>query len=313
MKAQNLGLFMVLVSIGVLGTTVIAAGDIQASISREWPGVAVRNNARSQAWQPTALSDSSALAYTASYTVYLPLVHAPQRRYALQFDGIDDFASIVDGGQFDLLNQLTVEAWVKPLSLGSSADQVGLWDILYGSTTEPPDFDWLSLRWGLHRYSVPSDNTRWGFDVCPYYCLGVGAGSGSLQPGRWHHLAGTYDGIRVDIYQNGEWIGSVAQSQSHRLLDVDFLVLGKGVMPFHGLIDEVRIWNVARSQAEIWADLHRTLTGSEPGLIGYWRLDDGSGQQFVDDTPYHGDGRLGSSAISDPQDPIWILSDAPIQ
>jgi hypothetical protein len=153
----------------------------------------------------------------------------------------------------------------------------------------------------------------WGFDVCPDYCLGLGSGPGSLQSGRWDHLAGTYDGIRMVIYQNGELIGSVAQSQSGRLGDVNFVVLGAGYMPFHGVIDEVRIWNVARSQAEIQADLHRTLIGSEPGLIGYWRLDDGSGQQSVDGTSYHGDGRLGSSAASDPQDPIWVLSDAPIE
>ena len=97
---------------------------------------------------------------------------------ALQFDGVDDFAAIVDGGQFDLLNELTVEAWVKPLSLSGSVQYLGLWDILYASTTEPPDFDWLSVRWGLHRYSAPWDSTMWGVDVCPDYCLGVGADPG---------------------------------------------------------------------------------------------------------------------------------------
>ncbi len=312
MKAKHSGLFLVLVSLGVLGTIIIAASDIQASTGRESPGVVVRHNALSQAWQPTDVSHTPALAYTASYTAYLPLVQAHPPGYALQFDGLDDFGTVFDGGQFDLLNQLTVEAWVKPLSLSGSVQYLGLWDILYASTTEPPDFHGSSVRWGLHRYSAPWDSTMWGFDVCPEYCLGVGAGPGSLQSGRWDHLAGTYDGIRVTIYQNGESIGSVAQSQSARLLDVDFVVLGKGYRPFHGMIDEVRIWNVARSQAEIRADLHRTLTGSEPGLIGYWRLDEGRGQQFLDSTSYHGHGRLGSSAVSDPQDPTWVLSDAPI-
>lgn len=312
MKAQPFGLFVVLVSLGILGRMFIVDGEVQASMEREGPGVTVRHNALSRTWQPTGSSDGSALAYTASYTFYLPLVHVPPRRYALQFDGVDDFAAIVDSGQFDLLSKLTVEAWIKPLSLSSSGQYLGNWDIVYGSTTEPSDFDWFSVRWGLHRLSSPLDNTMWGFDVCPDYCLGLGSGRGRLQPGRWDHLAGTYDGSQLAIYQNGKLIGTVGQSQPAGLQDVNFIVLGAGYMPFHGVIDEVRIWNVARSQAEIQADLHRTLTGSEPGLIGYWRLDDSSGQQFVDGTSYHSDGRLGSSAASDSQDPIWVESDAPI-
>jgi hypothetical protein len=43
---------------------------------------------------------------------------------------------------------------------------------------------------------------------------------------------------------------------------------------FHGAIDEVRVWNVARSGVEIAAAMSVPLAGSEPGLIGYWRFDE---------------------------------------
>jgi hypothetical protein len=49
---------------------------------------------------------------------------------------------------------------------------------------------------------------------------------------------------------------------------------------FNGEIAEVRIWNKARTQAEIQADMNKTLTGNEAGLAGYWPLRDGSAQDY---------------------------------
>ena len=45
---------------------------------------------------------------------------------------------------------------------------------------------------------------------------------------------------------------------------------------FEGVLDEVRLWNTARSQAEIEADMYLALTGDEDGLVGYWPLDQGA-------------------------------------
>ncbi len=58
---------------------------------------------------------------------------------------------------------------------------------------------------------------------------------------------------------------------------------GSGISsPFAGTIDEVRIWNYARSQTEIRRDMCRRLTGNEPGLVGYWRFDECSGNIAFD-------------------------------
>ncbi len=45
---------------------------------------------------------------------------------------------------------------------------------------------------------------------------------------------------------------------------------------FAGLMDEVRIWDYARSQAEIQASLNTEIT-SAPGLVGRWGLNDATG------------------------------------
>ena len=53
---------------------------------------------------------------------------------------------------------------------------------------------------------------------------------------------------------------------------------------FNGIIDEVRIWNVARTQQEIQQYMHQQLTGTEPGLVGYWQFNEGTGNTAYDKT-----------------------------
>ena len=42
---------------------------------------------------------------------------------------------------------------------------------------------------------------------------------------------------------------------------------------FHGLVDEVRFWDYARTAAQIEADLKRTVQPNTPGLVAYYRFD----------------------------------------
>jgi len=46
---------------------------------------------------------------------------------------------------------------------------------------------------------------------------------------------------------------------------------------FHGQLDEVRIWNVARTPAEIQTDMGSQATGTEANLVAYWKFDQSSG------------------------------------
>ena len=61
---------------------------------------------------------------------------------------------------------------------------------------------------------------------------------------------------------------------------------------FDGDIDEVRIWSVARSQADIAAHIGHPLNGNKPNLLAYWKFDEGSGTNTVDATGHGYDGIL---------------------
>jgi len=74
-----------------------------------------------------------------------------------------------------------------------------------------------------------------------------------------------------------------------------------------GGLDEVRIWDYARQQAEIQADMGAALTGDEPGLIGYWNFEEEPSSQWaLDATAFQSHGRLGTSEGPDSADPTRV-------
>lgn len=63
-----------------------------------------------------------------------------------------------------------------------------------------------------------------------------------------------------------------------------------GDTAFNGKMSDVRIWNYARTQAQIQSDMYQPLAGSELGLVGYWKFDEGSGLAINDSSASNNDG-----------------------
>jgi hypothetical protein len=263
----------------------------------------------------TAFGQESPTAATNGFQIYVPGVVKAPSRYALQFDGIDDFASIVDKGDFDFRQSLTVEVWAKRL-FAPPAEHLRFEGLVVGALTETPTGRPGDIRWYLIQSLVPHphqfESSGWGMcvDTHPELCEGVFAERG-LRKNEWEHVAATYDGSEMTLFLNGNAMET--QEEHGNVLNASFVFLGRHQDSFNGLIDEVRVWNVARTQAQIQADMNRSLRGDEPGLVGYWRLDEGSGQAILDSSSRGNDGRLGSTNGPDGNDPTWVVSDAPVQ
>jgi Concanavalin A-like lectin/glucanases superfamily len=139
--------------------------------------------------------------------------------------------------------------------------------------------------------------------------------NGALGDQTWHHVAATFNNGTVKLYVNGALDRTVSGVLTP-LISTEPVAFGReGTYPggtFNGLIDEVRIWNVVRSGSQIARSITRRLQGSETGLVGYWRLDEGSGQVAADATGHGLNGRLGETAGADVWDPTWTTPAAPV-
>jgi uncharacterized protein (DUF2141 family) len=105
-------------------------------------------------------------------------------------------------------------------------------------------------------------------------------GTTILNTGVWYHVAGVYDGTDLKVYVNGQLESSVNYSIPLTASSNE-LRIGGGIANnteyFPGDITEVRMWNIARSDAEISANYNKQLTGNEMGLIGYYQFNENMG------------------------------------
>jgi hypothetical protein len=93
---------------------------------------------------------------------------------------------------------------------------------------------------------------------------------------QWHHVACTYDGTNISLYVDGQ-IDNILAATGAVAANISDMEIGRNTdggatQPFMGTIDEVRIWNVARTPAQILAALGTVLTGNEAGLQAYYHF-----------------------------------------
>jgi hypothetical protein len=79
------------------------------------------------------------------------------------------------------------------------------------------------------------------------------------------------------------------------------------------VIDGIQLWNRALTQDEVRHYMYRAPRGDEPGLVGYWNFNEGSGQVVHDGSGHGADGMLGQSSAADATDPRWVASSVPVQ
>lgn len=102
-----------------------------------------------------------------------------------------------------------------------------------------------------------------------------------IRPGEWHHVAATYDGTNSSVFLDGALVRTDLRNGQMQMDDAA-LVIGRGDPNyskgeyFDGALDDIRIWSVARTPAEMKAGSQNRLSGREPGLLACWDFDDGA-------------------------------------
>jgi hypothetical protein len=92
----------------------------------------------------------------------------------------------------------------------------------------------------------------------------------------WYHVATTFNGTDYKLYVNGEEVNNFTIGGGRVPYPTPVRYIGGariGPGKFFGKIDEIRMWDYARTQEEIQETMNEELTGNEPGLLAYYPMD----------------------------------------
>lgn len=231
---------------------------------------------------------------TGALTAVVPGQEPSRPGYALAFDRARQQAVwVTNFGGFAPTNEITIEFWQK---VNAQANQY-----VFLLDSGAPGH-------GIGAYGP----TRVG---AVHWFFGDWEGAGSLHywppkslVGTWQHFAfvASRQGGYMKIFRNGleeaTKVGMTPFVRTNAMLKI-----GANPTPdgrWGGVLDEFRVWNVARTQAEVQAHLRCGLTGSESNLVAYWRFDEGAGATARDAT---GHGHTGGVING----PSWVESAMP--
>jgi probable HAF family extracellular repeat protein len=206
---------------------------------------------------------------------------------ALSFDGVASYVSV---GAAPLSPPWTAEFWVNRQDAPNySASLLG-----DGSTALKLEQFYFTREVGFTQFGVDDYTFNYSAPV-----------------NTWVHLAFVCNPIGIDslgsveLYVNGVLQDSIVGVNI--ALPLDRIGYDDSGYPDYmkGLLDEVRIWNVVRTQAQIQADMNHSLPVPQANLVGYWRFDEGSGTCARDSSGQDNTGILENG-------PSWVVSTAPL-
>jgi hypothetical protein len=213
---------------------------------------------------------------------------------------------------------------MSDLPLGNSNRTVELWAYMkdsdwtantntlffYGPATSARNADGFGLDFGAKMGSMgtidPFTNAIFDNDDQP-------SGVTTTNP-QWVHFAMTWNGTAVQAYVNGVLESTKTSSTTQKTLMTGTSAFTLGGYPsenayFAGLIDELRVWNIARSASDISGTMKKTLVGNEAGLVGYWQFNETSGTTSADAVTSSGHTAHAGTlmAASTAQNPTFVL------
>lgn len=130
----------------------------------------------------------------------------------------------------------------------------------------------------------------------------------------WIHIASTFQaGGKLTNYINGREVGSVDVPGNPITENDSAFIIGLAPWDlysyeFFGDVDEIRVWNIVRTEEEIQAFMHKSVDENAAGLVAYYKFDDSEG---ITTNDYTDNGNNGTVMNSDNNYWSWADSYAP--
>jgi hypothetical protein len=208
-------------------------------------------------------------------TTYNVYAETTPEYYALDFDGTNDVlnTNILSSATASL----TLETWIYPRATAYKR-------IISNYTNNPTisgefifdTYASVNNGQGLRFYVEGAGNTVHQFNVANVLTLNT-----------WQHVAATFENGSLKIYVNGVLKGSSTAPFTTLPACTNNIVIGEDPSIgfseyFNGKMDDIRIWNKAKTASEILAEMNGCLNGNEPGLKAYFKLEEGFGTTTAD-------------------------------
>jgi hypothetical protein len=218
-----------------------------------------------------------------------PPLCPPGTGSALEFDGNDDHVTMGVAPSLGL-DQFTLETWLKRTGPGQSIGSGvgGVTGIpLVAKGRGEADGDERDCN---YFFAIRSSDGVLSADF-EDYASGANhpvAGTTAIQNDLWYHAAVTYDGMSWALYLNGQLEATAMAGETPRYDSIQHFAIGTAMDSmgtpggyFDGVLDEVRVWDYARTQAEIQTGMGVEI-GTAPGLFGRWSLNEAAGAIAAD-------------------------------
>ena len=212
-------------------------------------------------------------------------------------DGLVRYFNCGNDASVNPTDEVTIEVWYRPRETDSNQKLVGKVDISGAGSGYMLGVDQGNCypeAWNGNHYEVQD---------------------GFLPPVNtyWIHLAMTYKrGEKLIAYVNGENVGEEVVADNPLASNTNELAIG--IAPWDlanfqtwGQMDEVRVWDVARTEAEIRAEMHRTIDPFTTGLVAYYDFNETDATSMTDMSLNNNDCTLNNKT-----DSTWMESWAPI-
>jgi hypothetical protein len=214
---------------------------------------------------------------------------------AMRFNGTNSYVDL--GAGLVLPQTFTEEAWIYS---GSGNDGLfhGFLGFQPANTNQRPPSLWIHNGTEIHG----GFGTGSGFY---YYITGT-----VIVQNTWNHIAQTYDGTTLRVYVNGVQITTLPTNLQPPLNSIPFATgvknIGRVDNYFKGDMDEVRLWNVTRTPAQIAYDMNKSVAPDTAGLVGYYQFSENAGSTTTADAT--SGGRTGTLTNG----PAFVVSSAPV-
>ena len=188
---------------------------------------------------------------------------------ALNFDGVNDYAVVDNVGNnsnfsFAGTSNFTLEAWVKRENTNGIAMIFSKYNAGVAGNY------WLGID-STGKPNLSREASPWGVTA-----------TNPMPVNEWHHIAATYDGSQTKIYVDGVVNNTTSAPLSiNQNVSAIKVNIGAGLANnspaylFKGELDEIRVWNVARTATQIQQSFITTLQGNESGLVAYYDFNQG--------------------------------------